>query len=402
MSRFFSVIPVDEAVAIARRLATTPRTETVPVAESAGRVLAADIAADLDIPGFDRSVVDGYALRSEDTAGATDATPIPLRCRGTVAMGHPDPTLIIGQNECAYIPTGGVLPAGADAAVMVEHVAVAGDTVLIRKPAGHGENVLFRDDDFRKGETVLSSGRRLMPQDAGVLSACGCTDVPVVKRPVIGILSTGNELIPAARVPGPGQIRDANAPMLAAWLTEYGCEPRVYGIARDERATFEALIARALPECDALLISGGSSKDERDMTARIIAEQGEVLVHGIALAPGKPTIIGNIGGTPVFGLPGHPGATFVVLVTIVRPFLDAMLGLTQPVIRTTRATLAENIPSQKGREEYVRVRLEGDVATPIFGKSGLLNTLVKSNGLVRIPSGAEGLEKGSEIEVQLW
>jgi len=342
------------------------------------------------------------ALRSEDTLGTAGSSPVSLRCVGTVAMGNPDPALVIGQDECVYIPTGGVLPAGADAAVMVEHVAVAGDSVLIRKPVAHGENVLFRDDDFRKGETVLTSGRRLMPQDAGFLSACGCTNVPVVKRPVIGIISTGNELIPATMTPGPGQIRDANAPMLAAWLREYGCEARMYGIARDERGAFEALIARALPECDAILISGGSSKDDRDMTARIIAEQGEVLVHGIALAPGKPTIIGKIAGTPAFGLPGHPGAAFVVLITIVRPFIDAMLGLTQPVILTTRATLAENIPSQKGREEYVRVRLDRNVATPIFGKSGLLNTLVKSNGLVRIPSGAEGLEKGSEIEVQLW
>jgi molybdopterin molybdotransferase len=219
---------------------------------------------------------------------------------------------------------------------------------------------------------------------------------------VVGIISTGNELVPATIVPGPGQVRDANAPMLAAWLSEYGCEPRLYGIVRDEREAFETVIARALPECDIVLLSGGSSKDDRDMTAGVIAGKGEVLVHGIALAPGKPTIIGRITGKPVFGLPGHPASAFVVLIAIVRPLLDKMLGLEKPLIRTVKVTLAVNIPSQRGREEYVRVRLEQGIATPLFGKSGLLNTLVRSAGLICIPAGYEGLEKGSEVEVILW
>lgn len=402
MSRFLTVISVADAVAAGEKIAPARTTEAIPVEQSAGRVLALDIAADTDIPGFDRSVVDGYAVRSADTTGAGNSAPALLRCVGRVAMGKHDTQLTLGNTECTYIPTGGVLPAGADAAVMVEYAEEAGDTILIKRPVSHGENVLLRDEDFKKGETVFRMGRRLTPQDAGVLAACGCATVTVARKPVVGIISTGNELVPAATVPGPGQVRDANAPMLAAWLSEYGCEPRLFGIVRDEREAFEIAIARALPECDVVLLSGGSSKDDRDMTAAVIARKGEVLVHGIAIAPGKPTIIGKIAGKPVFGLPGHPASAFVVLIAVVRPLLDRMLGLGKPQLRTVKATLVENIPSQRGREEYVRVRVEKGVATPLFGKSGLLNTLVKSDGLICIPAGYEGLEKGSEVEVILW
>jgi len=402
MSRFLTVISVADAVAVAERIAPALKTESVPVEQSAGRVLASDIAADTDIPGFDRSVVDGYAVRSADTIGASDSVPALLCCAGRVAMGQHDMHLSIGNTECVYVPTGGVLPLGANAIVMVEYTDEAGDTILVKKPVSYGENVLLRDEDFGKGEKVFSMGRRISPQDAGVLAACGCATVPVAKKPVVGIISTGNELVTATMVPGQGQVRDANAPMLAAWLSEYGCEPKLYGIVRDEREAFEAVIARALPECDIIILSGGSSKDDRDMTAGVIAGNGEVLVHGIAIAPGKPTIIGRIHEKPVIGLPGHPASAFVVLVAIVRPLLDKMLGIKEPRFRTIKAILAENIPSQRGREEYVRVRVEKGSATPLFGKSGLLNTLVLSHGLVRIPAGYEGLEKGSEVEVILW
>jgi len=402
MSRFLQVVSVAEAVGVVVQIAPAPVAETVPVERSAGRVLAAPVAADTDIPGFDRSVVDGFAVRSQDTTGAGDAVPALLQSLGRVAMGTGDRKILLRAGECAYIPTGGVLPGGADAVVMVEYTEEAGDTILIKKPVAHGENVLLRDEDFKSGEIVFLPGRRLTPQDAGVLAACGCAAVPVAKKPVVGIISTGNELVPVTALPGPGQVRDANASMLAAWLSEYGCKPRLYGIVKDEQAAFEAVIAQALPECDLVLLSGGSSKDDRDMTAGVIAGKGKVLLHGIAIAPGKPTIIGRIAGKPVFGLPGHPASAFVVLIAIVRPLLDTMLGIQKPLLRTVKGILAENIPSQRGREEYVRVRVENGIATPLFGKSGLMNTLVKSDGLIRIPAGYEGLEKGSEVEVILW
>ena len=317
-------------------------------------------------------------------------------------MGRQEAPVAIGPGECAYIPTGGVLPTNADAVVMVEFTEEAGDTVLIRKPVSHGENVLFHDEDFRKGELVFPAGRRVSPQDAGVLAACGCFEVSVAKRPVVGIISTGNELVPVTQIPGPGQVRDANAPMLAAYLSEYGCIPKVFGIVRDDRESFGNILNRAVQECDVVILSGGSSKDDRDMTAATIASLGEVLVHGVAIAPGKPTIIGRVAKRPVFGLPGHPASAFVVLIAIVRPLLDQMLGITRPFQRTAKATLSMNVPSQRGREEYIRIRLEDGVATPLFGKSGLLNTLARSEGLVRIPAGAEGLEQGCTVEVLLW
>ncbi len=402
MSRFLNVIPVADAVAAVISISPPTVTETIPLDSAGGRILAAAVMADTDIPGFDRSVVDGYAVRAADTAGAGDAIPALLHSNGRIAMGRPDPSTSVGPGTCTYIPTGGVLPAGADAVVMVEYAEEAGDTILGKKAASHGENVLLRDEDFKQGEIVFLAGRRISPQDAGVLAACGCAVVTVAKKPVVGIISTGNELVPVTVVPGPGQVRDANASMLAAYLAEYGCVPRHYGIIPDEREAFEAVLARAVPECDVVLLSGGSSKDDRDMTAAVIASLGEVLVHGIAIAPGKPTIIGRIGSKPVFGLPGHPASAFVVLIAIVRPLLDRMLGIPVPLQRTEKATLAINIPSQRGREEYVRVMLENGVATPLFGKSGLLNTLVRSNGLVRIPAGAEGIEQGSTVEVILW
>lgn len=402
MTRFLQLVPVPDAVRAARQILPGRLAETVPPGQSAGRILAAPVRADGDIPGFDRSIVDGYALRAPDTAGAADAAPVLLHCTGRIAMGSTDSPPVLRVGECAYVPTGGPLPQGSDAAVMVEYTERASTTVLVKRPVFSGENILRRDEDFRSGELIFEEGRRLSPRDAGVLAACGCSRVPVVKKPVVGIISTGNELVPADARPGPGQVRDANAPMLAAWLAEYGCVPKCYGIVRDERESFDAAIEQAVPACDLILLSGGSSKDDRDLTAAVIASRGEVLVHGIAIAPGKPTIIGRIETRPVFGLPGHPASAFVVLLAVVRPCIDAMLGQNAPPLRTASAVLAENIPSPQGREEYIRVRLENGTAYPVIGKSGLLRTLVRSDGLVRIPATTEGIEKGSRIDVILW
>lgn len=402
MSRFLKVVSVSDAIRAAISIAPRGKTETIPAGETVGRVLAVPVKADIDIPGFDRSVVDGYAVRSPDTNGAGHSSPALLQCVGRISMGQSDTMPDLGENECVYIPTGGVLPKGADAVVMMEYTEEAGDTVLIRKPVSHGENILLRDEDFKQGETVFAPGRRLTPQDTGVLAACGCAMVTVVKKPVVGIISTGNELVPVTTRPRPGQVRDANAPMIATWLSEYGCMPKICGIVKDERGAFEEVIAKSLPECDVLLLSGGSSKDDRDMTAGVIAEKGEVIIHGIALAPGKPTIIGRIDNKPVFGLPGHPASAFVVLIAIVRPLIDTMLGLKNARLPGVKAILAQNVPSQRGREEYVRVQVEEGIAIPLFGKSGLLNTLVKSDGLICIPAGYEGLEKGSAVDVILW
>jgi molybdopterin molybdotransferase len=401
MNLFLQLVPVSEAIATVRSIAVRAGRENVPVADAFLRVLAADVRADVDIPGFTRSVVDGYAVRAADITGAGDAVPAMLTSKGRIAMGA-IPENPIGAAECMYVPTGGILPEGADAVIMVEHTELFGDHVLARKPVAHGENVLFYNEDFAQGAIVLTEGRRLSAQDTGVLAAVGCVKVPVVRMPKVGIISTGNELVPVNEIPKAGQVRDVNTYIVSAYVRDHGCIPVVYGIIKDERETFRAALTRAVAECDAVIISGGSSKDDRDMAAAIIAEQGEVLVHGVAIAPGKPTIIGQCGTVPVIGLPGHPASAFIVLVVIGRHLLEGMTGdlWTAPV--SVPARLAMNVPSAKGREDYVRVALKDGIATPLFGKSGLLNTLIRSDGIVRVPAGSEGLETGTTVEVILW
>ncbi|HET6580645.1 MAG TPA: molybdopterin molybdotransferase MoeA, partial [Methanoregula sp.] len=321
--------------------------------------------------------------------------------KGRVAMGFAA-AMNLQPGECIYVPTGGVLPAGADAVVMIEHAEQTGDEILVKKSVAYGENVLLYNEDFSAGEPVLRGGRRLSAQDIGVLAAAGCSDVPVVRMPKIGILSTGNELVPVSVRPQAGQVRDVNSYVIAAAVRDWGCFPVFYGIVRDDRDALSAGISRATTECDVVLISGGSSKDERDMVSAIIEERGKVLIHGIAIAPGKPTIIGTWNGKPVIGLPGHPASAFIVLIAIVRHLITAMTGETGSSVRTLQATLDQNVPSAKGREDYVRVAVKNGSATPLFGKSGLLNTLVKSTGVVRVPAESEGLETGTRVEVILW
>ena len=400
MSLFLRVVSVDEAVEAVRRIAPPPGCAEVALEDALHRVLARDVRADIDIPGFDRSTVDGYAVAAADSTGASEAIPTMLQCRGRVGMGSADAGSI-APGSCKYVPTGGALPEGADAVVMIEHAERIGDDVLVHRPVAPGENVISRGEDFRAGKVILERGRVLSPREIGVAAAVGADRVRVATVPEIGIISTGNELVPVVETPGPGEVRDANSYLAGAFVTERGCRPVYFGIVRDDRAALEKAISGALERCDAVLVSGGSSKDERDNTASVIATLGEVLVHGIALAPGKPTIIGTARGKPVIGLPGHPASTFVVLVAIVDHLLAAMRE-TAVSRRTIRARLTQNIPSTRGREDYIRVSLGDAGATPIFGKSGLLNTLVQSEGLVRVPASSEGFEVGEVVDVILW
>lgn len=401
MGRFLSVVPVEEAVRAAVGLARTVGTETVPIGEAAGRVLAADVCADADLPGFTRSTVDGYAVRAAETVGASDVLPSLLRLRGRVAMGA-GAGFALGPGECAYVPTGGEVPAGADAVVMVEYAETLGDEVLVARPVAVGENLVLPDEDFAAGEVIVRAGRRLSAREVGALAAVGRNRVEVRRRPVIGVISTGNEVVPVDVVPARSQVRDVNSHLCHAFATEHGCEARLYGIVRDEAGPLRETLVRAASECDAVLVSGGSSKDDRDMGARTIAELGEVLVHGIALSPGKPTIVGRVDGTPVIGLPGHPGSSFVVLWVIVAPLLAALAGDGTDRTRRARGRLVENVPSVRGREDYVRVTFCAGGVRPVFAKSGLLNSLVRADGLLRVPAGQEGFETGDEVEVLLF
>jgi molybdopterin molybdotransferase len=401
MARFLTVVPVDDAVAAAVGLARTVDVETVMLENAGGRVLARDIATDADLPGFARSTVDGYAVRAAETVGASESLPSILRLKGRVAMGAGAP-FDLRSGECAYVPTGGEVPVGADAVVMVEYAEIFGDEVLIGHAVAVGENVVLPDEDFASGEVVVQAGRRLSPQDIGALAAVGKSTVEVRRRPVIGVISTGNEVVPVETVPGRSQVRDVNSYLCRSFCQERGCETRFYGIVRDEAGALRASLERAAVECDAVLVSGGSSKDDRDMGARTIAELGEVLVHGIALAPGKPTIIGRVGTIPAIGLPGHPASAFVVLLVIAGPLLAGLTGDGTDRSRRIRGRLAENVPSARGREDYVRVTVRGGMVRPIFAKSGLLNSLVRADGLLPVPAGREGYETGDDVEVLLF
>jgi molybdopterin molybdotransferase len=400
MSLFLRVASLEEAEGVIRSIAPGPGEEDISLGESLHRVLARDILAREDIPGFARTTVDGYAVRAADTVGAGDGIPAILRVAGEVLMGG-QPAGPLGNGEGFALPTGAMLPMGADAAVMIEHTERIGDEVLVRRPVAPGENVILAGEDFAKGSVILPRGRLLSPRDAGILAAAGNEKVPVCTRPAVGIISTGNELVPVGSTPGPGEVRDANGPMCAAFAAELGCRPVLYGIIRDNRDALGRALDRAVTECDAVLISGGSSKDVRDLAASVIGEKGEVLVHGIGVAPGKPTIIGRAGGRPVLGLPGHPASAYVILHALGAPLLSAMSGVRREERRAT-AVLSGNIPSQKGRVEFVRVRLTGGKAFPCFGKSGLLNTFAGSDGLVKVPAESEGIEAGETVVVILW
>jgi len=397
---FHTLISLDEARAVV--LASAPRAghEIVPLERAFGRVLDERVVSKIDVPGFDRAAMDGYALRSAETLEAREDRPVAFALIGAVPMGE-RPDLVVGQGEAAEVSTGSMMPEGADAVVMVENAEVEGGSLLIRRAVHVGENTHRAGGDVAFGETVLLPGRKLTAREIGLLAAVGRSEVRV-RSLKVAVASTGNELVSVRDVPGEGKVRDSNGPMIAAYLRRCGCREKTYGIVPDDREALALALRNALAENDAVFLSGGSSKDERDLTADLIGELGQVLVHGIAISPGKPTIIGRCGEKPVIGLPGHPASALVVLDRVARPLLAALSGETSRVENTVLAVLAENIPSARGREDYVRVRLEGGRAVPLFGKSGLLNTLAESDGMVRVPAGSEGLEAGTTVGVLLW
>ena len=310
------------------------KTEQVPYTGALGRVLAEDIAAAEYVPDFDRSTVDGYACRASDTFGCSDAIPAILEIKGEVLMGQ-GADFTLPRDACAYVPTGGAIPKGADCAVMIEYTEDYGDgTVGILKPGAPGMNLIFRGDDVYPGKVILKAGRVLTPQDIGALAAVGRTQVSVARRPRVGVISTGDELVPPSETPGSGQVRDVNTPLLTAMLRDFGAEPVQYGIVADDEALLRRMVRQAASECDAVILSGGSSVGIKDAACRIIEEMGELLQHGIAVKPGKPTILGRAGNKPLIGLPGHPVAACFVAQLFVLPLLGrfSILFITTPFL----------------------------------------------------------------------
>lgn len=381
------------------------RAEDIWLGEAIGRVLAEDITAAEYVPDFDRSTVDGYALRAADTFGCSDAVPAILPLCGEVQMGE-GAEFALPEGALCYVPTGGAVPKGADCCVMLEYSEDFGDgTIGIAKSGAPGMNMIFRGDDVRPGKTVLSRGRRLSAQDIGALAAIGRTRVPVVKKLRVGIISTGDELVSPEDVPGPGQVRDVNAPMLAAMLAPFGAEAVSFGIVRDDETLLADALQRAAESCDAVLISGGSSVGVKDASCRLIEAMGKLLLHGIAMKPGKPTILGKTGsGKPVVGLPGHPVAAYFVTRLFVLPLLARLEGRSLAE-HTVTARLTESVSANHGRAQYGCVRLERRgaelLAHPIRSKSGLITTLAGADGFFCIGRDCEGLPKNAEIQVTI-
>lgn len=386
----------------------TPQAELIDTVAALDRVTAGPVIAPYPLPSFPRSTVDGYAVRAVDTFGANDSLPAYLELIGEVPMGAAA-KLSLSTGQCALIHTGGMLPAGADAVVMVEYTQSArpGEVEMLRATAP-GENVLKVGEDVAAGQEVISAGVRLRPPEIGGLMALGHTRVRVARRPRVGILSSGDEVIPPDAEIGPGQVRDVNSYSLGALIEQAGGLPVRFGILPDRAEALRSAAAQALAECDVVIITAGSSASARDLTAEVIDSLGSpgVLVHGVDVRPGKPTILAVCNGKAVVGLPGNPVSALVIAGLFVVPVIQALLGLRsdRPTLRI-RARLTTNLPSQAGREDWIAVRLQetpqGYLAEPVFGKSNLIFTLARSDGLVRIPPDATGLEAGELVEVTL-
>lgn len=408
---FFDLIPLDEAVeSLIGALEENLMEEEVPVEESLGRVLSRDVLAPEPLPGFSRSAMDGYAVNAADTFGAGEGLPAYLTVAGEIVMGEsPGRPLLTG--EAMAVATGGVMPEGADAVVMVEMTERKGETLEVVRAVAPGENVVEEGEDVSEGSTVFLAGQVLNPPQIGALVGLGISRVSVYRLPVVGIISTGDELVPPRTKPGPGQIRDINSAALAAALRKAGCLSREYGIVSDDQGKLKEAVTGALRECDAVLISGGSSVGTRDVTVKVMGELGPpgVLAHGLYLKPGKPTLVAVSEGRMVLGLPGNPASALTVFDLVAVPALRVLRGekissVVRPP-RIVRARLGRSLSSQSGRLDLVRVKLErepdGLVAIPVLGKSSLIGTLARARGQVRIPEGTEGLEAGETVMVEL-
>jgi molybdopterin molybdotransferase len=409
MPEFLKLVPPNEALeTLLEYLPTNISTETVKTADALERVLAEMVSASHPLPAFPRSTVDGYAVGATETHGASESLPIYLTVAGESPMGA-EPQFVLGKGQCGLIHTGGMLPEGADAVVMVEYTQESRDgEIEILRSAALGENVINIGEDVKAGEEVIPSGRRLRPAEIGGLMALGITEVRVARQPKIGIISTGDEVIPPEEDANIGQVRDVNSYTLSALVQRAGAIPEMYGIIPDKFETVKKAAQQALSECDMVIITAGSSVSTRDITGDVINQLGKpgVLVHGVNIRPGKPTILGVCGGKAVIGLPGNPVSALVIAGLFVVPAIENLLGLRGSGISATiPAKLSINLSSKTGREDWIAVRLvageEGNVAEPIFGKSNLIFTLSRSDGMIRIPAEANGISAGEIVDVTL-
>jgi molybdopterin molybdotransferase len=408
---FFNVLTPEAA--LQELLATVPvGTEMLATIRCRGRVLGDDLYSQVDLPHFHRAAMDGYAVKAKDTFGASATLPAYIKDAGTVEMGKAA-TQHLASGEAMRISTGGMLPPDCDAVVMVEYTEALGNGMVeIQRSVSPWQNVIQVGDDIRKGDLVFHHGRRLRAHDLGALTGIGVASLNIYKKPLVALISTGDEIVDVNTEPAPGQVRNINQHSLAGLIEEWGGELRDLGVVGDDRTALEAAIRDALQHADVLLLSGGSSVGARDMTLDAILAMPEAKIHfhGISVSPGKPTIFASACSKPVLGLPGYPVSALVIFDLFAVPLLRRLGGETPTIAgqwrKTMRAVLKTNIDSPSGREDYVRVTLsEHDgrfYATPLPNKSGAIFTLVKADGMVRIGLNQEGIEEGEEVEVILF
>jgi len=384
--------------------------EKVPVEESLHRVLSEDIVSTITLPEFTRSTVDGFALKARDTYGASEKNPAILSMIGEILMGQGS-NLEVEDGQAVKVATGGMVPEGADAVEMVEYSDwIDSHTIHVFKPLSPLENLIQVGEDIKAGEVVLHRGHLIRPQDIGLLAGIGRAEVQAFLRPRVAILSSGDEIVPIEAVPKPGEVRDINRYTTVSMVKEAGGIPIFLGIARDRFDHLKEKVETGLKETDMVVITGGSSVGTLDLTVEVLQSisGAEMLAHGISIRPGKPTLLADIKGKPVLGLPGHPVSAMVIFQFFGKPILNILSGRSSECVwtrMTLKAKAVRNIPSAAGREDYVRVRLEEKDGTlwaqPIFGKSGAISHLTKANGLIKIGIHEEGLEEGEEAEVIL-
>lgn len=409
MPELFQVVTIAEANARLRaHISPLARRESLPLHEALDRVLAEALHSPVDLPAFPRSTMDGFAVRAADTYGASESLPAYLTLCGEAPMGRA-PDFTVGPGQAALIHTGGMLPAGSDSVVMIEHTQyLDATTIEVVRPVAIGENVIPIGEDVKRGELLFPRGHRLRPQDLGGLAGVGIVSVPVVERPRVAILASGDEVVPADAEVAPGQVRDINSYTIAALVRRAGGEPILCGIAPDDPAVLERMARAALEAADMLVLSAGSSVSARDHTVNVIESLGApgVLVHGVAIHPGKPTIIAAAGNRPIFGLPGNPVSAMIAFGLFAAPALRRLQGMPDADPPSLQAVLTLNVPSKPGREDFVPVRLERRdgvlYAEPVFGKSNLIYTMAHADGLVRVPLDLTGLYAGSTVDITLF
>jgi molybdopterin molybdotransferase len=412
-AEFFNVQSVQGFLQTVSELPQIQETEILEAPWALHRILAQSLKAPEDLPAFARAAMDGYAVQAADTFGSSEANPQYLQKTQAVGIGV-WPDFVLWPGQCAPIVTGAVLPQGADSVLMQEYAHDLGqEEVEVRRPVAPGENMLQKGEDCSQGSSLLAAGSRLRPQDLALLCSLGLSRVEVLRSPRLGIISTGDELVPVQAEPGPGQIRDVNTYSIQAWLQTAGFQSQSLGIVPDTLQELQMVLEKGLQDCDALLLSGGSSVGYRDLTVQALQalEDCEILLHGVAISPGKPTILARQGSKIILGLPGQVTSVQVVLCILVLPLLQHLSGQKGPLQPggwqvKKPAQLTRNIFSKQGREDYVRVSLQPgedgfDLAVPVMGKSGLLRTMLQAQGLLRIPAELEGLQKGAWAEVFL-